>query len=386
MSRLRNCIKASNISNDKKTKLLEELDSYLNNNNSEKKAEALFMQAQQKSIVDALNEFKESIGEPTEEVQIYDLASEIESLENSSFYLEPLVQDGKNIGFFYDGKVYVNTDLYYQPIESNEPLSLQEFKNKVGQEVKKIDTQGEAYNSETLEKMYLTALYFGIDTAFKAQDGNIEQEVALYETGVQNAEYLQTGFIADFNKEMIEAKRNRPEKYNAFYSKFKITANGIELVQNDPISMIEAEPYIKGNIRKYLEITNQIPVEPYNDVITKQQKRLYFLYNPKSLPIFSQYYQRINNQTIMTKASDDFIRIGSDIYENVASVGDYNFYSVLSEKLPVNKDYSINISQPELNIDLSNYQYLESQTEKSSVNNLYTQETEEEIDKDMECK
>lgn len=361
MSRLVDCINKSSFAEEFRN-FEGDAVSFLNNKRTEFQSE--------------FNEFLESIEEPAQEFN-----TEISQIESPQS--QEIIVDGENVGFYYQDKAYINKDLYQTPTPlKQEYIDLQELKNQIARESNSIERDG-IVEPETLEKITIVKKFFGAPLNTSSLAPSIKSRAQLYENPISNAEYLQTTFIADFNKESILAKRNNPKKYKDYYSKFEITKKGITFKSPDPLTIKLAEIYHSEDMLNYLKLTNQIESEQYEEPITRAIKRTYYLENPKTLPIFAGDYTMVNENTIMTKEATDFMRTANNkVWEQTASVGAYNFYS---EVLPSANIYELNTTEPTLSIDLEDYQYLKQEPAPTDIKNLYTRAVEQEIDKELEC-
>ncbi len=362
MSRLADCINKSNFA--------EEFKNFDGDAVS-------FIQSKRTEFTEEFNQFLESIEESPQEFVT-------ETSKTESPQSQEIIVEGENVGFYYQDKAYINKDLYQTPTPlKQEYIDLQELKNQIARESNSIERDG-IVEPETLEKITITKKFFGAPSSTPSIAPSIQSRAQLYENPIQNVEYLQTTFIADFNKESIKAKRDNPKKYKDYYSKFEISEKGITFTSSDPLTIKLTEPFHSENMENYLKMTDQIPTEEYEGIVTRDIKRTYYLENPKSLPIFAKDYTKIDDQTIMSKESTDFIRTPDNrTYEQTASVGAYTFYSQIT---PADNILALNTTQPELNIDLEDYKYLEQGSPDTSITNLFTKSVEEEIDKELECK
>ena len=296
------------------------------------------------------------------------------------FENEGLVPLGDNV---YKQVQDKTLDVLYTEVSQQTGQSIQELRNQVIEESKFIE-KPEEYSSETLEIITLHRIQNQGVINNNTELPQISNEAVLYNKNLRGLTDLQTQFVADFNKEIVDNKQRNTTEYQEFYSKFKINSKGIVLKSTDPLTMAQIKPYLKGKINTYLQITNQIPVQGEVDFIDRNIKRSYYLDNPKSLPIFTENYERLNDVTLLSKASEDFIRVGTRLYENTETLGDYNFYSELPIRSGL-KTYELETKTPKLDIDLNDYNHLVQPESNTKVSNKYSKDVEQEIDKDMEC-
>lgn len=264
--------------------------------------------------------------------------------------------------------------------------TLSELQEYVQYNSRVIETGAVEVEPEILEKIVLSKLNFGIEQQI-LPNLNMEKEAVFYNEPISNAEYLQTSYIADLNKQIIREKRRNSDIYLDTLSNLKIDGNGIQLINNDPQSIASMMTNMDSNLENYLKLTGQIPTDSLEDVFTRSIKRSIVLDNPKSIPIFTKEYQKINDQTIMSKEKTDFIRTQDNlVYENTGEFGDYSFYSQLDINPSEIKQFIANSTAPELNINFEDYKFLQQPDYQMKVTNKYTATELEDIDDNLECK
>ncbi|AGO47571.1 structural protein [Cellulophaga phage phi4:1] len=257
---------------------------------------------------------------------------------------------------------------------TEEYLNILDLKEAVITKAKTIEREG-AVNTETLQKIVLAKMFFNAPLVTSDNMPSTREKLNLYLNPVKNEGYLMTEFIADFNKESIKEKRKGSKKFDRFYKNFEINEKGIELINNDPVSLKLMESYMDDNIKNYLSITDQLETVLYDDIVTRDLKRRYNLEYPKSLPIFDKNYTKVNVDTISSKESLDFIRLADNsVFENTETIGDTNFYSRVES-----------LEAPQLNLDPKDYEHLQNSESKTTFKNFYSKAVEEEIDKELKC-
>jgi hypothetical protein len=369
MAGLVKCIGDSNLSKGRKKLWIEELNTIRKSNENENISELLFIQEKRKEIIFELNNFKESIGEMTTPIEDFVLPV----LEDVSII--PIVIQGRNMGFYNKDIAYVNKENYDIPNIVEQKVEIEDLKNYVTEKAKSVE-RTPLTNVETLQKIIATKMFFELPITVQPEIPTIREKLNTYLNPTNNYDYLVTDFIADFNKEKIREGRKNSRKYKDYYSNFEINEKGIILKNSDPITIKLMESYISEDMKNYLSSTDQIQLEVYDDMITRELKREYYLEYPKALPIFEGNYNPINQNTISSKESMDFLRLSDNrVFEQTDSIEDTFFYSNVTDK-----------EQPKLDIEKRDYENLQPTASVTNIKNLYTKAVEQEIDKELECK
>lgn len=279
------------------------------------------------------------------------------------------------------------TQMYQNVLEGSPQFNNQlEVREYVEENISGIETSSNEVDPSVIEKIILSRLYFGIEPQ-SLPNLNFEQQAELYQNPIENAEYLQTAYIADLNKKIIQEKRKGSEEYKNSLSNLTMQNGRIELINDDIQSIGQMRPYMDQNLENYLKITGQIPVAATEDVFTRPIKRSIILDNPKIVPIFTKDYQRINDTTVMAKEKTDFIRTqDGGVYENTGQKGEYTFYSKLDVNPSTVKQFDTNTKAPELDIDLNDYKFIAQPDYQMTVDNKYTLDELDDINDDLECK
>lgn len=266
----------------------------------------------------------------------------------------------------------------------NKQQTIQDIVNFVQGQTKKI---GKGDNV-MMQRMYISAAYFNTKLRNEKPIPSLSGEVNSIMNPVSNIEYLQTEFISDFREKQIKEKQKDSEAYKKYYSNFNISNQGIEMINTDPISLLEMEPYIEDNMKDYMRLKKSFIGESdtYEGVITDNMKRSYYSNFPESLPVFEGNYQIVSNRTVATRENESFIKIDNKVYELIETLGEYNFYSQLDTNPSLYKEYSPDTTKPELDVDISNYSYsVSEQVDEMDISSFYTQEESEDIDSEIEC-
>ena len=271
---------------------------------------------------------------------------------------------------------------------ANRAEIVQRMKEFVRGQIHEIDSQGQVRDTDMLEKMYLYSTFFNTELNNVEEIPAIETEAYLVEEDFSNVEYLTGDFIADFNKQYLREKQKNSALFQNFFSNFEVTNKGIKIINTDPLSMarIEIELENRPDLKKHLllqknsQISEQL--EDENFLLEDETfLRNYYANFPRAVKKFDKDYSVIENDTLIAKTPDNFIRTDQGLFEMVDSYGDYSVFKRIQENNSNYKAYSKEFTKPVNEIDLSGYGFSENNTDSSkSVNNLYSAEQEANID------
>lgn len=179
--------------------------------------------------------------------------------------------------------------------------------------------------------------------------------------------YLTENFPSDFYSKFLAEYKASAQKKNSklfrnFYSNFEINEKGIKIVKTDAISLRNIKIYADENLKQYSLISRQMP-----DLIEAEQSisnpRVEAINNPQKVKESKENLFKLNDQEIILRnETEDFVKIGNDIYESVAKQGNLNHYV----KLEKNKSdyYAVEVKAPQTNLNISDYNYLNETPEK----------------------
>ena len=266
---------------------------------------------------------------------------------------------------------------------------MQDIRNHVQAQTKLIENGAQPRNTENLERMYISAVYFNTKLENAVPTPTIESQMDSIENPVTNAQYLSTEYISDFRSAQIKAKQKNSRAYQNYYSNVRVTERGLELINSDPISMLKMQPYMDQQMKDYMSLHKynfQQEVVPNERPVTKLVKRNYYVNYPEALPIFRGEYSTLSNRSLEAKSTEDFIKVNGQIYEAVKGPGQYTFYSQLDTNPEDYKNYTTDLSMPELDVEVSDYQYSTDQQTAPEVTAFYTQQEEQSINESIECR
>lgn len=247
--------------------------------------------------------------------------------------------------------------------------TLDEFKTDVQS---KLD--GSFENPEIAEQIELFKMYF--DVANEAVSDATNDAVNF--TG--NANYLTGEFVSDFYIAGLKEKNKGSKLWKNYYSNFAINENGLYLENDNPISISNVKLYADENLKQYSLLSRQMPnlAEQEETVIqTKTNRRDAAVNNPQTVKKFDGQLYNIDDNTLILKNSvEEFINVKGDIFENVENDGNLSMYSKLDKN---NSNYNVfDVKEPQTELQLSEYSYLNTQPEKFTSTKNYTSREEKE--------
>lgn len=224
----------------------------------------------------------------------------------------------------------------------------------------------------------------------------------------ENQDYLESEFIADFHVKTLKEKKKNSTAYSEFFSNFAIDRDGIRLVNNDPITLRNIQPYLEDNpnLVRYFNLKKNreslVPAEELDTYVVDEVFRQYYYSNyPTALRPFKGNYQATSNldsdfgefeyaeNTIVAESKAPFIRTSQGVYEYVMGSGRKALYL----KLPTSpgefkssfvvRDRSKEVDDVHRNaMDSGVYEQLNANLSipPTTIKNLYSKNEKEDID------
>lgn len=269
----------------------------------------------------------------------------------------------------------------------NQSMVIQKMKDFVRSEIGNIDSYGETRDTEMLEKMYLYSSFFNTSLNNIGTSPQVEGEVNLIMNPISNQEYVTSDFISDFNKSYLREKLKNSELFKEFYSNFKVTSKGIKLINTDPITMtrLDIELQKRPDLKNHLLLQKDSPIKSDNslDYVIEDEllMRNFYANYPVALKRFTEEYTVIDNNTVISKTPDNFIRVDQGLFEMSDSFGEFSVFKRIEENKSNYKTYSPQFTKPINDTDLSGYSIKESNEESNvDINNIYSTKQEASID------
>lgn len=215
------------------------------------------------------------------------------------------------------------------------------------------DIVGDIFSKEY--KLYRN--YFGYGDVVNEQEKQVQTN---FEGGIT------TDFVADFSAEIIK-NPNHP-----FYSNFKITENGIEIISQDNMSMDNINFFLENDVKlgkelqEYSLLSKHLPnLKSPKEENTKQDRRIQAVNNVNLVKEIGGNFVQINGDIIAAKDEDaEFVKSNNQVYELQEKDGDYNYY-VRLEKNNDLKQFNFDVSPPK-EIDTQQFKNIMSSKEQLS--------------------
>ncbi len=259
----------------------------------------------------------------------------------------------------------------------NTALIKEDLNAYVESQMADVQTNDAEYDLDAVKKLIYYKTYFGTQNSGTQEKNAVEakQQVQLAQLSnveIKNAEYLKGDYIADVRNQQLNEEH--PTLKNLVFDK-----RGITLRHTDQISVAEMNEYLKENedLRNYflLSKNTNFEVAVSQDALISERD-LYV--NGATKENFKGDYKTINSETVQVKTESDFITINGENYERIQG----DFFA----KLPKSESnfLELNVEQPTLNIDVANYNSVQSEA-KIETSNKYSKEEGKNIDDSLAC-
>lgn len=193
-------------------------------------------------------------------------------------------------------------------------------------------------------------------------------------------QYLTEEFPSDFYSKFLAEKKLNSKLFRNFYSNFEINEKGINIINTDPISMRNIRIYADENLRQYSILSKQMPNisdDLSNDESISERDNV--VNNPQSLEKFQGKIHKLNNNEVIVKNNtEQFIKIGDNIYEAIEVLGNLtHFVKVENTKTQY---YKVGTEKPTSNLKLADYSYLNESVSAEEFTTIKKGENPEELD------
>lgn len=210
------------------------------------------------------------------------------------------------------------------------------------------------YSSNQIAKMNLKE--FSTASAVDLLRGNPIVNQTSNFTG--DYQYLTEEFPSDFYSKFLAEKKKNSKIFRDFYSNFEINEKGINIINTDPISMRNIRIYADENLRQYSILSKQMPNisdDLSNDESISERDNV--VNNLQSLEKFQGKIHKLNNNEVIVKNNtEQFIKIGDNIYEAIEVLGNLTHFAKVENE--VTQYHKVGIEQPTSSLKLSDYNYL----------------------------
>ena len=171
-------------------------------------------------------------------------------------------------------------------------------------------------------------------------------------------QYLTEEFPSDFYSKFLAEKKKNSKLFRTFYSNFEINEKGINIINTDPISMRNIRIYADENLRQYSILSKQMPNisdDLSNDESISERDNV--VNNPQTLKKFQGKIHKLNNNEVIVKNNtEQFIKIGDNIYEAIEVLGNLTHFAKVENE--VTQYHKVGIGQPTSSLKLADYNYL----------------------------
>ena len=246
----------------------------------------------------------------------------------------------------------------------------------------------EVTDSETGEVINLFKLYYGIPLESEPKRINTEEFNQKQSQFDGDVEYLKGDFVSDFYRDGLVEKSKESKLFRDFYSHFKVTEKGLELENNDPITLESIKPYVTDDLKNYSLLSKSMPnlrPEEVDFVEGKNSRRNLTSNNPTSLAKFEGNISLLDDNNLVAKnATNEFIRLKNDVYENVQTIGNLSLYSKLGITRGAYNSFAV--EKPESSYSLEDYLHLENKPEAFiKAKNYLSKEEKDGLEGDFSC-
>ena len=186
-------------------------------------------------------------------------------------------------------------------------------------------------------------------------------------------DYLTNEYVSDFYIDYLREKKKNSKKFKNFYSNFTVNEKGIQLVNDDEITLSVVKQYADENLKQYSLISKQMPNLIEDESVVSNKRDEYINY-PQNAPKFEgQSYLLPNDVGMIAKdTTEDFLRVGRDVFELQDTDGNISLYSKLEQN---NSDYyKFGTEKTENKVNIAGYSHLKTELDNFSKTKKYLKE------------
>ena len=250
--------------------------------------------------------------------------------------------------------------------------TLEALKSYVQKNANQLEVSDYEVDVDNLEKMFLYKKFF--DFPMSTQKARVKTDNF---NKITNSEgYLTDVFMKEFNKWILATA-------NPY---FKVTGRGIELVNNDELSKVEAVNSVpekfKQELAEYNIISDNLNLdmplleEKYEDINTQLEQRQKAVNNPDRVKKVSGQYTYLKDGVLAAKnESETFVKTPIGIFEKIFEFENIKFYG----KLDTGKKQGykkVNVEAPFSDINFKDYMYLANSPESFKTSKNYYSKNE----------
>jgi len=277
--------------------------------------------------------------------------------------------------------VKAGENLYFKV--NKKPLSemyniLKTYPEKEISEEEVLENYQDFSNIENAQAVYLFKKYFDFP-----QKTESKQKIK------QPKNKVSEEFVSDFYIKMLKEKKKNSFLYNNFYKFFSVNGKGLYLTHTDNITMGQIKMFADQELKDYSLLSKQMPdltdeVVNINDINTRRDIAINYPNTVKNVKE-QVYFLPKENEIIVKDTTEEFIKIGENIFEKVDELNNLSLYLQLEKN---NTEYNIvGAEKPTTTTNLNNFSHLSTQTkEVKEKTYLDKQEKETEKQENYNCK
>lgn len=310
-----------------------------------------------------------------------DVYLESEASEYELFNQNGLIKRAENI--YTPVEVMENVDEVYSTMAANKALLPEgvtteaQLRDYVEQQMSEMEVPDFNVDADQLQKMILYKMYFQAPNIQPIVPNNTEKFLQF--TG--DYTYLTEEYPSDFYKQWIKEKKKNSDLFRNFYSNFKISNKGIELVSKDPITIQNVMRYTSEELKQYNLLSKNLglPVEEqeqervdFNEMIYNRQQAVS---NPNSVPKLRGDYSILSPITIAVKNENStFVRTPAGVFEIDYMIGNISFYNILPKGDSRYNSFGLYKTKTQSDLNLDDYTFLQDKPDYfTRAQNYYTQ-------------
>ena len=232
--------------------------------------------------------------------------------------------------------------------------TVEDLKSYVQKNASLLEVSDYEVDVDNLEKIFLYKKFF--DFPMSTQKAKVK--VDNFNRITNSEDYLTDDFLKDFNKWILETT-------NPY---FKVTGKGIELVNNDELSKVDAVNSVpekfKQELAEYNIISDNLNLEipliekKYEDINTQLEQRQKAVNNPDRVKKVSGQYTYLKDGVLAVKnESETFVKTPIGIFEKIFEFENVKFYGKL-ETTKKEGYKKVSVEAPFSDINFKDYAYL----------------------------
>lgn len=215
-----------------------------------------------------------------------------------------------------------------------------------------------------------------------------------------DAQYLQTEFLPNFWATVLQEKQKQSQKYAEFYFNFDIDEQGLQLINNDPITVQKIKSYLRENevkdsldIQQYSLLSQTMPnlsvakVVGNVEISTKDQRRALILNGQVEAPKPNKPFSQLSPTVLsIQEGTQEFVETPQGIFEIQETQNGVSYYGKLQPN--ESREYFDFTPEAPAYIEVSDYASKTVDTTKAhkKIKKLYSaKESEKIMQENFDC-